>query len=138
VVEFVEVTQGLNGQLGIEFVEVTADRGVVRMLIDERHHQPYGVVHGGVYASLVEVAASLPAAVWAAENGIAGSVGINNNTDFIRATRQGVLRAEASPVHRGPTQQIWMVEIHDEELGKLRARGQLRLQNINNLDTVGS
>ena len=136
--EYTEIGAGLNGHLGVEFVEVTADRGVVRMPIDERHHQPYGVVHGGVYASLVEVAASLPAAVWAAEAGIPGAVGVNNHTDFIRATREGVLRAEATPIHRGRTQQIWVVEVRDEGEGKLRARGQVRLQNIMNPDTVGS
>ena len=133
-----DATSGLNGVLGIEFVEVTEDGCVARVELDERHMQPYGIVHGGVYSALVEVTASMSAAVWAVGQGISGAVGVNNNTDFIKATRDGVLVATATPVHRGQSQQIWAVEVRDEESERLRARGQVRLVNISNPDTVGS
>ena len=133
-----DATSGLNGVLGIEFVEVTEDGCVARVELDERHMQPYGIVHGGVYSALVEVTASMSAAVWAVGQGISGAVGVNNNTDFIKATRDGVLIATATPVHRGQSQQIWAVEVRDEESERLRARGQVRLVNISNPDTVGS
>ena len=133
-----DATAGLNGLLGVEFVEVTEDRCVSRIELDERHMQPYGIVHGGVYTALIELTASMPAAVWALNQGMPGSVGVNNNTDFIKATKQGVLVASATPVHRGRTQQIWAVEVRDEAENRLRARGNVRMANITSPETVGS
>jgi uncharacterized protein (TIGR00369 family) len=56
-------------------------------------------------------------------------VGASNMTDFYRPAREGTLRSVARPVHRGRSQQVWVVETHDEA-GKLVARGQVRLQNL--------
>jgi uncharacterized protein (TIGR00369 family) len=91
--------------------------------------QPYGIVHGGVYCSVVETAASIAAATWLGERGQV--VGVSNQTDFLRAVSEGDLRAVATPVHRGRLQQLWTVEIHDDR-ERLVARGQVRLQNIDN------
>ena len=124
--------------LGIEFVEVTDERCISRIELDKRHVQPYGIVHGGVYTALIEATASMSAAVWAVGQGFPGAVGVNNNTDFIKATREGVLVATSLPVHRGRSQQIWVVEVRDDKEDRLRARGQVRLANISNPDTVGA
>jgi acyl-coenzyme A thioesterase PaaI-like protein len=64
------------------------------------------------------------------ENGLAGCVGVSNQTDFIRATTDGVLIGSATPIHRGRTQQLWQVAVTNESTGKLVARGQVRLQNV--------
>ena len=136
--EFGDPTFGMNGLLGIEYVEVSPDGAVTRIELDERHKQPYGIVHGGTYTAMIEATASLPAAVWAAGQGMPGAVGVNNNTDFIKAIREGVLVATAEPVHRGRSQQIWVVEVRDEAEAKLRARGKVRMQNIQNPDSLGS
>ena len=122
------------GHTGIELTEASADRAAGRLLINENHHQPYGVVHGGVYCTIIETLASTGAALWAMENGMAGAVGLSNTTDFIKATRDGVLIAEATPIHRGRTQQLWQVTVMREQDGKLAARGQVRLQNLTNTD----
>ena len=61
---------------------------------------------------------------------------MNNSTDFLRAVREGTLRAVAEPVHRGRLQQLWLVEIRDES-ERLVARGQVRLQNIPDVDRLG-
>ncbi len=122
------------GHAGIELTDASADHATGRIQITENHHQPYGVVHGGVYCTLVETLASTGGAIWAIENGMAGVVGVNNQTDFIRATREGVLIGEATPIHRGRTQQLWQVTVTREEDGKLVARGQVRLQNINSTE----
>lgn len=121
---------------GVELTEASADRVLGRLGITENHHQPYGVVHGGVYATIVETLASTGGALWAMENGMAGCVGVSNHTDFFRATREGVLVAEAVPVHRGRSQQVWQVEVTRESDGKLAARGQVRLQNITDPDAL--
>jgi uncharacterized protein (TIGR00369 family) len=63
-------------------------------------------------------------------------VGVSNQTDFLHATRQGLLTATASPIHRGRLQQLWVVEIADEK-GRLAARGQVRLQNIADPELLG-
>jgi 1,4-dihydroxy-2-naphthoyl-CoA hydrolase len=120
--------------LGLRFDEVTPDRVVISWDVTPALHQPYGIVHGGVYASVVETAASIAAAAWLGERGHV--VGVNNSTDFLRAVREGSLRAVAEPVHRGRLQQLWLVEIRDES-ERLVARGQVRLQNIPDADRLG-
>lgn len=118
------------GLTGIELTEASSDSCQGRVVINENHHQPYGVVHGGVYCTLIETLASTGAALWAMESGLAGCVGVSNQTDFIRATTEGVLIGSATPIHRGRTQQLWQVTVIREADGKLAARGQVRLQNV--------
>src|SRR3954447_24270350 len=120
--------------LGLRFDEVTPDRVVLSWDVTPALHQPYGIVHGGVYAAVVETAASIAGAAWLGERGQV--VGVNNSTDFLRAVRAGTLRAVAEPVHRGRLQQLWLVEIRDEG-ERLVARGQVRLQNISDADRLG-
>ncbi|HEX7098263.1 MAG TPA: PaaI family thioesterase [Acidimicrobiia bacterium] len=121
----------------IELTEATADRCVGRVVVARHHHQPYGVVHGGLYCTLVETLASTGAALWAMERGMMGCVGVNNSTDFLRPVRDGVLIGEATPIHRGRTQQLWDVSVIREEDGKLVARGRVRLQNIADASVLG-
>ena len=120
---------------GIELTEATPDRAAGRLVVTENHHQPYGVVHGGVYCTLAETIASTGAAVWAMAQGLAGAVGLSNTTDFIRATTSGALEAVATPIHRGRTQQLWEVHITRDEDGKMVAHSQVRLQNISDLES---
>lgn len=118
------------GHTGIELVDASVDHAVGTIEINENHHQPYGVVHGGVYCTLVETLASTGAALWAMEQGMAGAMGLSNKTDFLRATTAGTLRGEATPIHRGRNQQIWQVFVTRDDDGKLVAQGQVRLQNV--------
>ena len=113
--------------LGIEMDEVTGDRVSATWEAGTRHHQPYGIVHGGVHCSVVETLASVGAATWLGEQG--QCVGVSNTTDFFRAVREGAMSSVATPVHRGRSQQLWIVETHDAE-GRLVSRGQVRLQNL--------
>ncbi len=121
------------GHTGIELTEATPDVARGRLEIADIHHQPYGVVHGGVYCTLAETIASTGAAVWAMSQGMAGAVGLSNTTDFLRATTDGVLLAEAKPIHRGRSGQLWEVTIHREGDGKLVAHSQVRLHNVTDL-----
>jgi uncharacterized protein (TIGR00369 family) len=113
--------------LGLRFESVTADEVLARWEARAALHQPYGLVHGGVHCSVVETLASVGAAAWLGERGKV--VGVNNNTDFFRAVEEGELASRAVPVHRGRTQQLWVVETHDSE-DRLVARGQVRIQNL--------
>ena len=92
-------------------------------------HTPWGVVHGGVYCAVVEAAASVGASAAVAADG-RFAVGVNNNTDFLRATTEGRLDVLAEPIQQGRTQQLWQVLITRADDGALVARGQVRLQNV--------
>jgi uncharacterized protein (TIGR00369 family) len=76
----------------------------------------------------VETLASLGAALWIGDVGKV--VGVNNNTDFFRAVSDGALTSTATPLHRGRSQQVWVVETVADDSGKVIARGQVRLQNL--------
>ena len=93
--------------------------------MSEKHHQGYGIVHGGVHSGVIETLASVGAAVVAHPRG-QRVVGLENNTSFIRAVRSGKLHALAKPVTRGRASQVWEVWIRDAE-ERLVAQGRVRL-----------
>ncbi|SCF23899.1 uncharacterized domain 1-containing protein [Micromonospora chokoriensis] len=125
--EIPDVTGGLVALLGLTFKEASPDRVVITWQVRPELHQPYGILHGGVYCSVVETAASVGGGLWLADRGTV--VGVSNQTDFLRAVRDGELTAVGTPVHRGRSQQLWQVEITDAD-DRLVARGQVRLQNL--------
>ncbi len=122
-----DIEVGLVKLLGMRVLRANADLVELTWDVTEDHFQPYGIVHGGVYCAGVETAASIGAGLWYGENGQV--VGVSNQTDFLRAVRGGTLTATATPIHRGRSQQLWLVEISDEQ-SRLVARGQVRLQNL--------
>nr|WP_043601088.1 PaaI family thioesterase [Nocardia otitidiscaviarum] len=113
--------------IGLKFTELTGDRVSAEWVVTPQQFQPAGIVNGGVYCTVIETLASVAASVWLGEKGTV--VGVNNNTDFLRAVREGTLRAVATPIHRGRSQQLWVVVITDEQ-ERTVARGQVRLQNL--------
>ena len=115
--------------LGISFEETspTSVRGSVAA--DERHHQPWGIVHGGLYTTVIETFATTGAYEAVKERG-QQAVGVSNTTDFLRPHRSGRLDVEAVPINQGRSQQLWQVEMRRQDDAKLIARGQVRLQNI--------
>lgn len=122
-----DLTGGFVALLGLKLDEVDGDRVVIRWQVRPELHQPFGIQHGGVYCSVVETAASIGGSLWLGERGRV--VGVSNQTDFLRAVRDGELTAVGTPVHRGRSQQLWQVEITDAD-DRLVARGQVRLQNL--------
>ena len=122
-----ELQGGFTKLVGLRFEEVSADRVVLACPVTADLHQPYGLVHGGVHATLAETAASVGAALWFGDRGTV--VGVSNHTDFLRAVRGGELRAEATPLARGRTAQLWQVEISDDR-HRLVAHAKVRLQNL--------
>jgi 1,4-dihydroxy-2-naphthoyl-CoA hydrolase len=117
-------------ELGLAFTEISPDRTRAQLDIVPKLQQPMGIVHGGVYCSIVESLASVAAYTWLNANGGGGSVvGVNNNTDFLRAIGSGMIYGTAIPIHRGRRQQLWQVTIVDSD-DRLVARGQVRLQNL--------
>ena len=92
------------------------------------HHQPWGLVHGGVYTTAIESAASVGASTAARDHGLV-AVGVNNNTNFLRSMTEGRVTVDARAVQQGRSQQLWEVRITDDR-DRLVAIGQVRLQNV--------
>jgi len=115
--------------LDLQFDEITATRVSGSVAADERHHQPWGIVHGGLYTAVIETFATTGAFEAVKDRG-RQAVGVSNATDFLRPHRTGSLQVVAVPIQQGRTQQLWQVEIRRPEDDKLVARGQARLQNI--------
>jgi uncharacterized protein (TIGR00369 family) len=93
-----------------------------------QHHTPWGIVHGGVYATAVESAASLGASAAVADQQKV-AVGLTNITHFLRPLTSGPVTVTAVALNQGRTHQLWQVDITDRQ-ARLVAHGQLRLQNI--------
>jgi 1,4-dihydroxy-2-naphthoyl-CoA hydrolase len=118
---------GFDAAMGFHFLEGSADRVVLTWDVSETSLQPNGIVHGGTYCGAVESAASWAAQLWLGDRGTV--VGVSNHTDFLRAVTGGRMTAAATPIHRGRSQQLWLVEVLDEQQ-RVVARGQVRLQNL--------
>jgi 1,4-dihydroxy-2-naphthoyl-CoA hydrolase len=124
-----ELGKGFDQELGLEYLEMTPDGGRARLKIQDKLLQPWGIMHGGVYCSIVESLASVSGHVWLSANGGGTVVGVNNNTDFLRAISAGTITAVSTPIHRGRRQQLWLITITGDD-DRVVARGQVRLQNI--------
>src|SRR5690606_36041398 len=102
------------GLLGIEILEMSAERAVATMPVHAATHQPYGILHGGASVALAETLAS--AATWNLvdqENEIA--VGLEINANHIRSKSDGMVTAIGTPLHKGRTTMVWDIKIVDED-----------------------
>ena len=113
--------------LGMVIDSADADTVTAHWTVSPELHQPHGILHGGVHCSVVETLASLGAALWFGDRGTV--VGVSNTTDFYRASTEGILASSATPLHRGRSQLVWLVETTDDQ-DRMVARGQVRLQNL--------
>jgi 1,4-dihydroxy-2-naphthoyl-CoA hydrolase len=113
---------------GLIFETTTASLVTGTIEAGPDHHTPWGVVHGGVFATAVETTTSVGASLAVAEHGMF-AVGLSNHTDFVRAHTSGPLHVKAWPIHQGRTGQLWQCDITRED-GKLVAQGRVRLQNV--------
>ena len=113
------------GEVGIVTTSASRDGVTATVQVRPNHRQPAGIVHGGVYSTIVETLASIGAALDAMTSG-KSVVGLENHTTFVRATREGTLHAEATPITRGRRSQVWEVTIKNDEAA-IVATGRVRL-----------
>lgn len=123
--EIQALNDGWVKAMGVRFVKATAEEVVAEMVIGPQHRQPLGIVHGGVYAGLVETVTSIGAAINAAKYD-RHVVGLENHSSFLRAAREGKLTATAVPLVTGRRSQVWEATIRDEQ-GRTAATGRVRL-----------
>lgn len=109
------VTKGtLIEALGIETIELTPDKVVCTMPVDERTKQPFGYLHGGASVALAETVASYGA--WAnidKQNQVA--MGMEINANHVRSTNSGIVTAVGTPLHKGRKSHVWDVKITDDQ-----------------------
>jgi len=115
--------------LGLHFDELDPAHVAGHLEAGPEHHQPWGLVHGGVYASAIETAATTGAYLTSRHRGQL-AVGVSNVTDFVRPHTSGRLSVVAEPVHQGRTNQLWAVRVARSRDDKLVARGSVRLQHV--------
>lgn len=115
----VSVERSLDGTLGFETLEVAPEHARSRARVTDALKQPFGLVHGGVYAAMAESLASQATFAAVYEQGNV-AVGLSNHTSFMRPVLEGHVNAGARCVHRGSTTWIWEVELTDDQ-GRLCA-----------------
>jgi uncharacterized protein (TIGR00369 family) len=104
---------GFDALYGLELLEVTAELGRAQVKVGPEHLQPFGLVHGGVYAAISESIASVCTAVAVLPEGKLAS-GLSNQTSFLRPITEGTIHARAVRRHAGRTTWVWEVELTDD------------------------
>ena len=108
------VNKGLAAKIGIEVSTLRDDLVIATMPVNENTRQPFGILHGGASAALAETVASL-GAYMNVDPETQAAVGVELNANHIRAKRDGIVTATATPVRRGRTIHVWDIRIEDEE-----------------------
>lgn len=120
-----EIMGGFNRSLGLRFIKAVQNEYVAELDIEDKHRQPYGIVHGGVYCGMIETLCSTGAALSVYSEG-KSAVGLDHSTCFLRAVRSGMLRCTATPVFTGRRSHVWEAKITDDQ-GRVVATGRVRL-----------
>ena len=115
---------GWMESMGARFVKVTRSEVIAELDVGPRHHQPLGMVHGGVLSGLVETVTSVGCGIDAMSRGKL-SVGVENHTSFLHAVRRGRIRAIARAISRGSRTQVWQADVEDDR-GRIVATGRVR------------
>ncbi|MDU2064498.1 MAG: hotdog fold thioesterase [Sporomusaceae bacterium] len=100
--------------LGIEFVELSPERVVATMPVNQNSRQPYGLLHGGASVALAETVAS-EGTCQAIDRSKYYAVGMEINANHLRGKRDGIVTAVATPIHKGRSTMVWNIQIHDEQ-----------------------
>ena len=108
-----EALQGFDRLYGLELLEMSAEEVRARVQVREELKQPFGLVHGGVYASLAESMTSLATGVAVYPEGSV-SMGLSNSTSFLRPITAGAVHGHATRLHRGRTTWVWDVRFSDD------------------------
>jgi uncharacterized protein (TIGR00369 family) len=105
--------------IGLVMKDIEPGRCVFELAVDERHHNPMGTLHGGVYCDLADAAMGWAYAAALAEGESFTTVELKIN--LLRAVRQGTLTAEAKVVKAGSRVGYLECEVTDND-GRLVAK----------------
>ena len=104
---------GFDEFYGLELLELSQDFARAELVVKEHHKQPFGLLHGGVFASIAEALASYATASVVVPKG-QGASGMSNLTSFLRPITGGTVHAFANCKHAGRTSWVWEVEMTDD------------------------
>jgi len=99
--------------LGMEWVEIGDDFLTMKMPVDHRTHQPYGLLHGGASCALAETVGSIGSYLVIDHEKFL-CVGLEINANHVRGVKSGFVKAVARPIHLGATTHVWDIRITDE------------------------
>jgi 1,4-dihydroxy-2-naphthoyl-CoA hydrolase len=104
----------VNGLLGIRITEIGPDFLRGEMPVDERHIQPFGIIHGGVSVVLAETLGSV-ASMMACAPGF-HAVGLEINANHLRPLNKGGRAfGLCTPVRIGRSVHVWNIELRRED-----------------------
>lgn len=106
--------QGFAELIGTTWVSLEPDDARATIDVTGDHLQPYGIVHGGVYAALAESLTSA-ATYDAVKDDDMVAMGMSNNTAFLRPITEGRIEAVGKARSRGRTTWVWDVDVLDSE-----------------------
>ncbi|MEY4521322.1 MAG: hypothetical protein RIT10_507 [Bacteroidota bacterium] len=110
--------------LGIECVEIGDDYIISTMPVDQRNHQPMGLLHGGASAALIESIGSMGSSLLL-DLEKEYPVGLEVNANHVGGIKSGMVKAVGKIVHAGKKTHVWQVDIFDQETNKMVATGRL-------------
>ena len=105
---------GFDRLYGLELESATPEEVRARVAVTDDHKQPFGLVHGGVFASMAEAMTSIGTYLGVRDEGKA-AMGLSNQTSFLRPILGGTVHAVATRRHKGRSTWIWEVDVSDDE-----------------------
>ncbi len=114
--------------IGIEFTEITNDSISARMPVNEKTHQPYGILHGGASVVLAESMGSVASNMIIDSNKYIG-VGLEVNANHLRPVKSGFVTGICKPIHIGGKTHVWDIRLYDDR-GKMNCVSRLTVAII--------
>ena len=115
--------------LGIQCVELGENYLKFSMPVDQRTHQPMGILHGGASAALIETVGSFGSFLMAQGSG-ERPVGLSVHAEHLKAVRNGTVVATGTLLHAGGSTHVWEVNIHETSTEQLVCTGRLTIMRI--------
>lgn len=103
----------MSGLLGMEWVQIGEDYLELRMPVNEKTKQAYGILHGGASCALAETVGSIGSALVIDKEKFA-CVGLEINANHIRSATSGFVTALCKPLHLGKSTHVWDIKIFND------------------------
>jgi 1,4-dihydroxy-2-naphthoyl-CoA hydrolase len=114
--------------IGIEFTEIGTDFISARMPVNEKTHQPYGILHGGASVVLAESLGSVASNMIIDSEKYIG-VGLEVNANHLRPVKSGFVTGICRPIHIGGKTHVWDIKLFDDR-GKMNCISRLTVAII--------
>lgn len=113
----------IGALLGIKFKEIGEDYLVATMPVDERTHQPAGILHGGASVVLAETLGSV-ASFLCIDPEKYMAVGLEVNANHLAPVKNGEVKGICKPLHLGAKTHVWEIKMYTDK-GKMNCVSRL-------------